>query len=297
MLRLALFNLAALALAACGSSSTDGTSPTPVVPRGARTFVMDVNQAEDGDYNTAFARAAAAGATAVTLSFDWRTIETSPNRFDPTLLDIANAYYPAHQAAVELSLRPITTTYAPLPSDLVGRALDDPVVIARFGAFVRYVLAHLDRVTLVGVYLGSESDIYLGGDAAAWGRFTRLYESAIPVVHAMRPGVPVGSELTYEGFTGASASLGATLNARSDAIPVSYYPLAPGYQVMAPGAVRAAFDEMARRYAGRPVHFNQLGFPSGAGNGSTEEKQRQFIAEVFAAWDAHATDVPVVTFT
>ncbi len=283
---------------ACGSS-IDPTSPpgSTVVPRGTRTLVMDVNPAEDGSYENAFVQAKAHGAQAVTLSFDWRSVERSPNHFDPTLLDIANAYYPAHGTAVELTLRPITTTYAPVPSDLVGRAFDDPVVVARFKNFVGYVLSRLTSVQLVAVYLGSESDIYLGADAAAWSRFKTLYEATVPIVHGARPGVPVGSELTYEGITGPQAALAAALNATSDVIPVSTYPLAAGYQVLAPNAIRARFDDVATRNPGRQISFNQLGYPSGAANGSSEEKQREFIAEAFAAWDAHADQIKIVTFT
>jgi hypothetical protein len=45
------------------------------------------------------------------------------------------------------------------------------------------------------------------------------------------------------------------------------------------------------------IYFLEAGYPSGTGLGSSEERQAAFIKQVMAAWDAHAEQVGLVSFT
>jgi hypothetical protein len=74
----------------------------------------------------------------------------------------------------------------------------------------------------------------------------------------------------------------------------AYYP-AHGTRVAL--TVRPVSTTYRAAYPGRPIHFNQLGYPSSSTNGSSQTKQREFVAQAFAAWDAHADQVPVINFT
>lgn len=290
-------------LAACGSGApaldaalSDAASPdgTAIVAKGARLLSLDVRADASGDYGAALAAAQGIGVEEVTFALDWATVETAPGVFDLHNVDLANTYYPAHGVRLAMSIRPAATTYRSLPADLAALPLDDPQVITRFDALLDTIAAHMGDVQLSGIYLGSEHDILFGGDPAEWDRWERFWDAVRPHAKALWPTVPIGTELTYAGLTGASADLAARSNADADVVAVSYYPLGDGFQVEPPASVAAAFDAIAARYPGRTVHYNQLGYPSSATTGSSAELQRQFIAEVFRAWDAHASTVAIV---
>ncbi len=64
-----------------------------------------------------------------------------------------------------------------------------------------------------------------------------------------------------------------------------------------PSNVGADFDAVTALYRGKQLFFYQLGYPSSPVLGSSEEKQAQFIREVFKAWDAHASQIQMIDFT
>ena len=101
--------------------------------RGERILSLDVNQAADGDFDRAFARAQEAGMEATTLSLHWDEIETAPGQYDPqpNWPAIANIYYPAFNTPISLALSPIDTNNERRPADLRGRPFDDPEVVHR----------------------------------------------------------------------------------------------------------------------------------------------------------------------
>lgn len=280
----------------CGESTKPDDHTPDVVPKGSRVLSLDVQPAEDGDYAAALDLARRAGVQAVTFSVDWSTVEPDSGEFDFSNADIANAYYPAEGIRVGLSVRPISTTYRPLPRDLSGLQIDHPRVVRRFESLLDSLAAHLDAVTLNGVYIGSEHDVYLGESEQEWDHWQSFYDVVRLHAESLWPTVPIGTEFTYEGLTGASAAHTRRSNETSDVVVVSYYPLGPGFQVLAPSEVLHAFDTIAGLYPGRVFHVNQIGYPSSAANGSTEEKQRQFVAETFAAWDKHAARIAVLNF-
>ena len=283
--------LAALALG-CNEASTP--SPPNTVPKGRRVLSLDVNQAETQNYDAAFGAAYRAGIRSVSLALDWGTIETTAGRFDFSNVDIANIYYPAAGVQVGLSVRPVSTTYRTVPADLAARTLDDPVMIQRFNALLDSLHTRLPAVALSGLYLGSEHDVFFGVDSVAWGQWAVFYAATRTHAKSLWPAVPIGTEFTYEGLTGPAARYAARSNTSSDVIAVSYYPLEGGFQVRSPGEVTHGFDTIAAAYPGRPIHYNQVGYPSSDVNGSSDEMQRQFVVALFAAWDAHADQVTLV---
>lgn len=285
--------LSALLAAACADGAVPQAAP---VPRGSRVLSLDVRPAEDGNYDAAFTLAHSIGVEAVTLAIDWSTAEPTAGQFNLTNPDIANVYYPAHGAGVALSVRPVSTTYRSLPADLAARPLGDSAVIGRFNALLDSLHAHLGAVNLTGLYIGAEHDAYFGTDSAAWADWQRFFDAVRPHARALWRTVPVGTEFTFQGLTGPAAGYTQAANRGTDVVVVSYYPIDARFQVLPPSAVGAAFSELAAAYPGRPIHVNQLGYPSSGANGSSPEMQREFVAQAFAAWDAHAAQVTVLNF-
>jgi hypothetical protein len=78
---------------------------------------------------------------------------------------------------------------------------------------------------------------------------------------------------------------------------VTYYPLYPDFTVKDPGVVRRDFDSLTRIYSHKPIVMVEAGYPSSAACKSSEARQAAFVDSVFAAWDAHASQVRSITFS
>lgn len=272
---------------------------TPVVPRGERQLALGVTNPKDGDYAKAFTEAQAAGLRHNVLSFDWADLETKPGEFKPetNFLAIANMWYPPRKVPVHLMIRPIHTNQDVRPAHLKGKAFDDPAVIASFKKLLDWVFAQCPDLDVPTISIGSESDAWLEQDETRWKAFGTFLKETAAHARTIRPGVRVASELRLEGIRGKNAARLKTLLAFCDVAGVSDYPLNPDTTVKDPSAVRDTFNDACAFAGTKPVFFYQLGYPSGPGCGSTEEKQATFVRELFAAWDAHAKAVAFVNIT
>lgn len=280
-------------LAACGGGGFDNRVPEP---RGARSFGLAVGPAEDGDYDGAFDKAVAIGMNVTSLSLGWDEIEVSPGVFDNPFLAIAEAYYPPNGIGVVLALSPIDTNVLRVPADLVGLPFDDPAVIARFDALIDWVFTQIPTLDLPALSIGNEVDAWLGTDATLWAQYHAFFTAVRAHVLSVRPGLNVGVKATFRGLTGAAQTFLADLDADADSIFATYYPLATDFTVLPTTAVRADLDDLCALYPGRAIELLEFGAPSSALLVSSEAVQALFVEALFGAWDAHASQIPLVVF-
>lgn len=257
------------------------------MPKGARLLGMHVGEATGETYGDALVSARAAGAEIVSLSFNWDTLETGPGTYDPTLLDIANAYYPPLGVKLLITLRPLDTNGKHFPADIAALAFDHPTVIARFQAFLDWVFSRIPAVDLPIMGVGNEIDVLLGTNATLWAQWKTLFDAAIARIHTLRSGTQVGMIARYPQVLSPEY---ATASAGADAVMVTYYPLNADFTVQTPDVVTADFAALAAPFA-KPVHVVEAGYPTSATCGSSDEFQRQFVAALFAAWDAQASKI------
>ena len=288
-----------LLLISCSSSTgnEEENRPDPV-PKGDRLLVVDLNEAEGESFDDVVARARSIGATGSNLSMGWEEIETAPGVYSPVIdfLAIAEAYFPAVDFSILLMIGPIDTNVERLPADLKGKALDDPEVIDRYKKLLDYVFAKIPTLKLTAFSIGNEVDAYLGSDLDAWAAYTTFYEATRDHVHSIRPTLPVGVKVRLEGLRGPFATEAARLNEKSDLILVTHYPIGDNFQVEEPSVLTDEFTRIVARYPNRPIIFAELGYPSSATNGSSEEKQAEFVREAFAAWDKVHENVTMISF-
>ncbi len=301
-----------LAAIACGQGATAVPSPAAgegtregeqgvdaaVEPRGGRLLGISVNEGRDGDYDAALLMAKDLGLQVVELSLAWDDVEPSPYvyRPEPDYLAIANEYYPLRQVAVALVITPIDTNNLRLPEDLRGRSMDDPEVIERFNRLLDYVFSRIPDLELVSLAIGNEVDVYLGGDEGAWRAYERFFQAVAAHARQLRPDLPVGVKITYEGLTGREQARSAALNRAANLVMVTYYPLKADFSVREPEVVGEDWDALVTLYPGREIHFPEVGYPSSPLLGSSEEKQARFVEAVFRAWDRHAEQIGMVSF-
>ncbi len=265
------------------------------VKKGDRLLGIGINEGSIG-FDKAFPIAQTAGVQFVELPQQWDEIEPKPGQFSTPFLDIANAYYPAVNIRLVVSLNPIDTNSLRMPADLQGKPFDDPQVINRFTKAIDYVLERLPKTTLVAFSIGNEIDGYLGADNTKWAQYERFFKATATHFRRKKPGVPVGTKAMMPSLIGGLEAQIQAINRHADAVFVTYYPLADDFRVQPPATVHQDIKSLSDRYAGRPLYLLEAGYPSSQFLGSSEAKQSQFVSEIFKAWDQHRQQIRGVNF-
>lgn len=247
-------------------------------------------------YDSSFALGTQVGMSRVGIYQNWTALETAPLTYNMAIMDIANYYYPAHHMSVDLTITPIHTNKLEVPSDLQTTAFDHPVFIQRFKSLLDSVKAHLPQLSLSSLVIGSEHDVYLGSNAALWMQYTNFYKEVSIYAKTLWPGLKVATELTFNGIV-AQNTFAQTLNAYSDDIGVSYYPLNSNFTVKPVAVIPSDFATLVNLYPAKQICFYQYGFPSSTVCNSSETLQAQFIAQTFTTWDTYADHVKMIDFT
>jgi hypothetical protein len=272
---------------------------------------MHVNAAEDGDYTAAFTHARNAGVDFVNILLIWGdggltnlpaaplTTDAAGTMFDFALLDIANSYYPAYNMKVSLTIAALDTVHKFVPVDFINTPFDDATMIARFNLLLDNLFLHIPNLELLSLQIGNEVDAPLGTNATAWAQYRTFFEATAAHARTLRPGLPVSVTTTLRGITSpGKQALAQSLYTNADTVSVTYYPMGPTFQMDSPSVVTSDFAALAALYPPpRPIFLQEAGYSSGSTYvaGSTE-LQRQFVSQVFGAWDVYAANIWVVSF-
>lgn len=253
----------------------------------------------------------------VTGTAEW---DDPADRFssDPAfdILGVVELVYGALPIKIALSLRTINTVAVEIPSDLdqvsgtTGRvSFDTAEMKSRFKAFVDHVFSRIPSVDLLSVSVGNEIDGYLGSNATAWAQYSAFVNDVVVHVRSAHPTaspLTVGVKATYHGILDHGAEIGA-LNANSDVVMMTYYPLKGDFTVEDPSVVgpdmTAAITALASNGLGdKPIYLLEAGYPTAgpssycANCNSSEAKQASFVRNLFSAWEANADKIQAVNF-
>ena len=278
------------------AQSTELQAGSPASPSNHRALSIDVGADQSGDYTAAFEMALHAGMSEIGLTFYWNGIETAPGVYNNSNFATANAYYPAYGMPVRFMISPIQTNSKVVPADLASLPFNDPLVIQRFNAMLDWVATQIPAVNVAAIILGNEYDVYLGSDAIAWQQYTEFYAATSAHARMLWPATRIEAESTLYGAIGSNASRNLALNACSDALSVSYYPLNGNFTVKPPSIVATEIAQLCALYP-MTIDFEEAGYPSGSLCNSSLDLQAQFIQAMFATWDAHPNQIRMVDFT
>jgi hypothetical protein len=283
--------------------SPDGADD--VVPRGARLLGMEVNGAEDAGLGAALLLAREAGVQVANVGANWRDLEDvaldagadadAAIAYFNANVHVADLLFPQVSMKASLAIRAVDTPGPELPADLAGRALDDPVVIARFNAAQDYVFATISDLSLASYTLGNEIDVPFGQDPAKWAAFTTFFEAAAAYARGKRSGLPVGAVATLDGALAHPDLLGPIVQA-SDFVAVTYSPHDGAFAARPVSAVRDDLAKLASLFPQKPIILREAAYPSSDAVESSPAQQADFVRELFQAWDEHADRVSLVTF-
>ena len=223
---------------------------------------------------------------------NWNDLEPSPGTFNlhdqlVNPLTILVPKYPQLKGVVFV-LKMIDTNWRPMPADLATKSFNDPQVLKRFDALIDAIAAEPSSKRITHILLGNEIDGYLNQHPHEYPVFLTFYERAVNRIHQQMPGVKVGTIFTFQGV-GTNPPFFDRVKEISDFIDYTYYPVgglqngnvSPTWQMRPVGEIAAELNNLAQRASGKPFAFTEIGYSSSPFNNSSEEKQAEFVQEMF----------------
>lgn len=194
-----------------------------------------------------------------------------------------------------MTLAPLQTTFITVPPDLEGVAWDDPAMITRFQAVMDYVAGELEGVPILTVAIGNEVDLVLGNDQVGWDAYCAFFTAVIPHARALWSNAQVGVKLSFEHLIQNVPNQTRRLVTLSDVVLATYYPdIVPVDQL--DQVIHSDFEALVAVAGDKPVHIVEIGYPSSAELGSSENDQAEFISAVFSTWDIYSNEIPSLSF-
>jgi hypothetical protein len=297
--------LLAIVLAACGNNGNNtATKPTPSATTltsplaGKRVLSISETPREipapgPNDLVNAVDMIHGAGARGHFESHTWKELETRKGTYDTRGLKSSLDYLGRRGfSAMELNIKLIDTASVQMPDDLAGQPFDSAETKSRFHALIDTIKPALGgHVTYLSI--GNEVDIYLNGHPSDWPRYIAFYQDAVRYVHSVLPGVKVGVTTTYDGARGTAQRV-AQLNASSDVVILTYYPLGIAYRPRPASTAAGDIAKMLSIAGSKPLVLQEVGYPTGSPLGSSEASQAAFFQGVFATWKAAGARIPFV---
>lgn len=263
---------------------------------GGRTLSVDMTLGEGG-FDASLKAAKELGSQAGAITAYWNELEPDNGNYKPLYYAQASQVFAKEKMSITAGINPIDTMALRLPSDLAGKKFNDPAVIDRYKKAVDFYLSQFkDKKTIMSFVIGNEIDVYLGTNKARWNEYEEFYKAVAPYVKSQLPDAVVGIKYTQLNLVGQAKPYAQSLNQYTDAVMVTYYPLNNDFTVQSPTVVRRDVDAVMKLYPDKKVEFLEFGYPTSALIGSSEDKQAEFVREMFKAWDAYAGRIPIITF-
>lgn len=287
---LVLFSL----LAGCDSG------PSVVPPASSQLLSLSLDTVNSSvpttqGFDTAAALAVGAGAKAVALTYTWKTLEPTSGAIDVSPIQDAVQYFQSQGLQIYLGIQVINTVKREVPPDLETTSFDDPEFISRFHALLDAVRGVLPEGALY-ISIGNEVDVYLENNPSQWPTYQTFYEDAVSHLHQTMPAVKVGVTSTWGGLAGSDSSEVLELNTKSDVLILTYYPLEGDSQVLPANSPMTDFPRMVSLAGSKPVVLQEVGYPSGTLNASSEQAEADFVTSAFQAWRAQGIHMPFFNY-
>jgi hypothetical protein len=291
----------------CGGSAAQpdaGLSDAPadvgadVGPPAIRHLGIEVNQPAGLDHGAEIDRVKAFGVDSIQLTFPWTAFEPDGDGLDEQVLGFFEGgmtFYRGKGLQVLLSVPIVDTVTTFVPSDLVGRRLDTPAVIARAETMIAAVLARSGS-ELRYLVLSNEADINLDDGAPTWAELNALTAALAAKVRQVRPDVKTGISITAEALIHTPVNSDAVnAVAGHDVAFVTYYDAGN----FGAGSSASIASDLAAIVAAtdRPIVLKEFGYATGPAVGGSEAGQAKFVGDAFAAWDAYAARIPLLNFS
>jgi len=271
--------LFALFLARPARSHAVASTPRPRPANASAALGLAVNLPESAsaaDRQKAIEQVRRAGVSLFALEVSWPAAEPRPRRYDVASVTRAARLLRQSGAVLHLDLPLVNGREREVPADLAQVSFDDPKLTVRLGKLLDALLPALADFSTLS--LGNEADSYFADKPDELRKFVRLFDGAVDFLRKKSPRLLVGVTTAAPTDTQAPA-VEAELHRKSPALFYVYAPFAPAapFTHRSPETIDRDWNAILRAAAGRPVGFTEVSFSSAPENGSTPEKQADFV--------------------
>lgn len=221
------------------------------------------------------------GVALFVLTVSWSRSEPSPGQYRLEEVTRTARLLRQSGATLHVDLPLVASRARDVPADLVGAAFDDERLSRRLGRLLDALEpVLLDAATLS---LGYEADAYFSDKPEELKAYRALFDGAVEYLRAKAPHLGVGVT-TAAPSESVAPVVAAALHARS---PVLFFIYAPFQRAEAflhrpPDALEKDWKRLLDRSGGRPVAFPEVSYSSAEENGSSSEKQAEFVRRLRA---------------
>ena len=224
-----------------------------------------------------FRQARDAGVNLIYISPKWNEIEMGREKYKLNDID-----YPMGEAVQEnlpaiLHVRIIDTNQRAMPGDLMGEPFDAEETGARLDRLLDAVLARLEgRVKYFLV--GNEIDAYFNQHPGEVQAYAKLVARAGAHIRTRVPDAQISVSTTLAGLKDR-VRLRPILD-QTTFFALTYYPMSPDFLVHDPSTVDTDFPGILAAAGSQQIFLQEMGCPTSANNGSSEERQAEFFSRV-----------------
>ncbi len=269
---------------------TNPSAPDPGAAAGPIRVGLDANIFANEAFSASaiqarFRQARNAGVNLIYISPKWNEIETGREKYK-----LDDVEYRISEAVEEnipaiLHVRVIDTNQRAMPADLMDKPFDAEETGLRLDRLLEAVLPRLQgRVKYFLV--GNEIDPYFKQHPGEVQAFAKLVARASAHIRSRVPGAQISVSMTLDGID--EGRLLRPILDQTSFFALTYYPMSPYFIVRNPSTVDTDFPRILAAAGSKRIFLQEVGYPTSAINGSSEEKQ----AEVFARVLDHVASDP-----
>lgn len=239
------------------------------------------HQASMEDWISAMADLNEMGATGIVINKTWSELEPKKRQYNG-LMQLGKDFKENTEAGrkVFFGIQPINTTKREVPKDLEKVKWDDPAMIGRYQEFLDHLALDVTKQPAY-VSLANEADVYFELHPDELGAFLDYAKRAAGLTKQNFPEAKTGVTVTFEGYQGKRKEIVTKLLGVSEVAIFTYYPMFD-LKMQPMKDVGGHFDAMVAAAGQKELLLQEIGYPSGATLGSSEEAQAAFFKEAMS---------------
>jgi hypothetical protein len=275
-------------------------SSAAVPPRaGAIRVALAANPFANEDFTprsvqARFRQAREAGVNLIYISPKWNEIETSREKYKFSDIDYQIGQAVHDNLPAILHIRVIDTNQRAMPSDLTGKHFDDEETGKRLDKLLDAVIGRLEG-RVHHFLLGNEIEGYFKQHPGEVQAYAKLVARGAARIKSRVADAQISVSTTVAGIEN-TGTLRPILD-QTTFFALTYYPLSPDFIVRDPSTVDSDFPRILAAAGAKQIFLQEVGCPTSATNGGSEEKQAEFFSRVLDRVSANANRFIGVNFT
>jgi hypothetical protein len=216
------------------------------------------------------------GVDVFVLGLSWSEAEPSPRKYRVDEIVRSARILRQSGATLHLDLPLVSGRRRIVPPDLASVAFDDPKLSLRLGELLHAFGPALSDISTIS--LGFEAEAYFADKPNELAAYRRLFDGAVDFLRKVAPRLAVGVTTAAPGESGAP-EVAAELHRTGDVLFYLYAPFVreKPYWHRPPDSLDADWKRLLDGARGRPIAFSEVSYSSSADNGSSPEKQAEFV--------------------